>query len=141
MNISPDPFSRVFSVQEDALPIKTTFLVVMTKGLVSTVTRSSVCRARFIKLLSHRGPKTGKDDRYGSVWRHDLRGSTRLAKQSEDGSMMAVDPLSVPKIVVPDLRKFELKAFVSEKLDVKTEAPATVSEYLDTVTINKGSFK
>eukprot|EP00116_Pleurobrachia_bachei_P016644 sb/3476906/ len=113
----------------------------MTKGLVSTVTRSSVCRARFIKLLSHRGPKTGKDDRYGSVWRHDLRGTTKLSKTTEDGSMMAVDPLSVPKFVVPNLRNFELKAFVSEKLDIKSEAPATVSEYLDTISINKGSFK
>ena len=113
----------------------------MSKNLVRTFSTTSVRLERFYKPLWHKGPFTGKDDMTGATRRHDLRGTTQLGKETEDGSMMAIDPLSVPKIVVPNLRKFRLKPFVSKSIEVKDDKPAPASEYLDYVAISKGSFK
>lgn len=110
-------------------------------GTISRVFQASIRRERFIKTFKHRGPKTGKDDRTGSYWRYNKRSTSQYGYLSEDGSMFIEDKMMVPKIIVPKITDFKLRAFVSEEIDVEDTPPAEPIEYLDTITLGTGSFK
>ena len=112
-----------------------------TCGLIGKVTKACIKRERFIKPHKHRGPKTGKDDRTGSFWREDQRTTSRYGYLSEDRSMFIEDPLMVPKIVVPNLTNFKLRAFVTAEIKAKDADSDEPIQYLDTISLSTGSFK
>ena len=113
----------------------------MSSGVIGRVANACIRRERFIKPFKHRGPKTGKDDRAGSYWRYNKRTASAYGYLSEDSSRFTEDPLMTPQLVVPNLKNFKLRAFVSaEIIEEETASPQPI-EYLDTITLSTGSFK
>jgi hypothetical protein len=113
----------------------------MSTGIIGRVANACIRRERFIKPFKHRGPKTGKDDRRGSYWRYNKRTASQYGYLSKDSSAFIEDPLLTPQFVVPNLKNFKLRAFVSAEItEEETVAPQPI-EYLDTITLSSGSFK
>ncbi|KAL5256606.1 hypothetical protein ACHWQZ_G011751 [Mnemiopsis leidyi] len=76
-------------------------------------------------------------ERWKDMWPH----FRMYGYLSKDSSAFVEDPLMIPQLVVPNLKNFKLKAFVSAEISEEETAPPQPIEYLDTITLSTGSFK